>query len=61
MEKIEPLRTGLKLRNSLTGKLVINWLRQEEFVPTKGNQIRWYTCGPTVYSHSHLGHARYHP
>lgn len=25
-----------------------------------GNQqkITWYTCGPTVYNHSHLGHAR---
>jgi hypothetical protein len=40
MEKIEPLRMGLKLRNSLTGKLVIDWLRHEEFVPIKGNQIR---------------------
>lgn len=23
-----------------------------------GNNVTWYTCGPTVYSHSHMGHAR---
>lgn len=23
-----------------------------------GNNVSWYTCGPTVYSHSHMGHAR---
>ena len=22
------------------------------------NNIYWYTCGPTVYDHSHIGHAR---
>jgi cysteinyl-tRNA synthetase len=21
-------------------------------------QITWYTCGPTVYDESHMGHAR---
>ena len=51
MENTQPFKTGLRLRNSLTGNL-------EEFVPIFGNQVRWYTCGPTVYSHSHLGHAR---
>jgi cysteinyl-tRNA synthetase len=24
----------------------------------EGNSIRWYSCGPTVYDHSHIGHAR---
>ena len=24
----------------------------------EGKVIRWYTCGPTVYDHSHMGHAR---
>ena len=31
---------------------------QVEFIPKDGKTIRWYMCGPTVYSHSHLGHAR---
>jgi len=31
---------------------------QVEFIPEEGKTIRWYMCGPTVYSHSHLGHAR---
>lgn len=59
MENTQPFKTGLKLRNSLTGNLVANVVMQEEFIPISGNQVRWYTCGPTVYSHSHLGHARY--
>jgi cysteinyl-tRNA synthetase len=24
----------------------------------EGKKILWYTCGPTVYDHSHMGHAR---
>ena len=32
---------------------------QEEFVPIKGGrQVSWYSCGPTVYDASHMGHAR---
>lgn len=23
-----------------------------------GKNVKWYTCGPTVYSNSHMGHAR---
>ena len=53
-----PYVTGLKLRNSLTSELVLENVIQEEFVPAEGNTIKWYTCGPTVYSHSHMGHAR---
>lgn len=30
----------------------------EEFIPADGKLVRWYTCGPTVYDQSHLGHAR---
>jgi cysteinyl-tRNA synthetase len=30
----------------------------DEFVPADGKLVRWYTCGPTVYDTSHLGHAR---
>ncbi|CAK1551714.1 unnamed protein product [Leptosia nina] len=41
----------LKLFNSLT--------RQKEiFQCSKGNRINWYSCGPTVYDASHMGHAR---
>ncbi|XP_025829658.1 cysteine--tRNA ligase, cytoplasmic [Agrilus planipennis] len=41
----------LKLFNSLTR-------RKEVFVPEKGNTVTWYSCGPTVYDASHMGHAR---
>lgn len=30
----------------------------DEFIPAEGKLVRWYTCGPTVYDSSHLGHAR---
>lgn len=41
----------LKLYNSLTRS-------KNEFHPIKPGQITWYSCGPTVYDHSHMGHAR---
>ncbi|XP_061178212.1 cysteine--tRNA ligase, cytoplasmic-like isoform X1 [Saccostrea echinata] len=41
----------LKLYNSLTRQ-------KEEFVPQKGRRVLWYSCGPTVYDYSHMGHAR---
>ncbi|QWU88168.1 hypothetical protein CA3LBN_002433 [Candidozyma haemuli] len=41
----------LKLYNSLTRN-------KETFVPLNHNQITWYCCGPTVYNHAHMGHAR---
>uniref|UniRef100_U5EX84 Cysteine--tRNA ligase, cytoplasmic n=1 Tax=Corethrella appendiculata TaxID=1370023 RepID=U5EX84_9DIPT len=41
----------LKLFNSLT--------RQKElFIPADGKNVKWYSCGPTVYDASHMGHAR---
>ncbi|KAK6637321.1 hypothetical protein RUM44_007736 [Polyplax serrata] len=44
-------KTVLKLYNSFT--------RQKEvFVPNDGNNVLWYSCGPTVYDASHMGHAR---
>lgn len=44
-------RSQLKLFNSLT--------RQKEiFTPINGNYVKWYSCGPTVYDASHMGHAR---
>lgn len=27
-------------------------------MPIEGKKVKLYNCGPTVYSHSHLGHAR---
>nr|CAG4638301.1 EOG090X02DZ [Cyclestheria hislopi] len=41
----------LFLFNSLTRQ-------KEKFVPQKGRQVQWYSCGPTVYDASHMGHAR---
>lgn len=47
----EKSRPRLKLFNSLT--------RQKEvFIPLDGNNVSWYSCGPTVYDASHMGHAR---
>jgi hypothetical protein len=39
----------LKIYNSLTRK-------KEDFIPADrtGKTINWYTCGPTVYDHSHV-------
>ncbi|CAD8213068.1 unnamed protein product [Paramecium octaurelia] len=44
--------TGLKLANSLKGSELV------PFIPINGRQVNFYYCGPTVYSNSHLGHAR---
>ncbi|XP_071636583.1 cysteine--tRNA ligase, cytoplasmic-like isoform X2 [Temnothorax longispinosus] len=41
----------LRLYNSLTKE-------KEVFVPQFGNRVSWYSCGPTVYDASHMGHAR---
>ena len=30
----------------------------EEFSPSHGNRVYLFVCGPTVYDHSHIGHAR---
>lgn len=41
----------LYLYNTLTKK-------EEEFKPLNGNEVRIYTCGPTVYSYAHIGNFR---
>ncbi|GME83510.1 unnamed protein product [Ambrosiozyma monospora] len=41
----------LKLYNTLTKSKV-------EFIPRDANEVTWYSCGPTVYNSSHMGHAR---
>jgi len=42
---------ALQLYNSLTR-------RTEEFVPLHDKRVGIYVCGPTVYGHAHLGHAK---
>ncbi|KAL2067597.1 hypothetical protein VTL71DRAFT_2022 [Oculimacula yallundae] len=42
----------LKVHNSLKPGAPVPFLPKEE------GKVSWYACGPTVYDHSHLGHAR---
>lgn len=42
---------SLKLYNTLTKQ-------KEEFKPLEGNEVRIYSCGPTVYSYAHIGNFR---
>jgi len=42
---------SLKVYNTLTR-------RKEKFIPLKEKIVNIYVCGPTVYDHTHLGHAR---
>lgn len=48
---VKTVKPVLKLFNSLTRQ-------KEEFIPAHGNRVNWYSCGPTVYDASHMGHAR---
>lgn len=51
-ECTEAKKDVLKLYNTLTRN-------KDEFIPKSGNkQVTWYSCGPTVYDTSHMGHAR---
>eukprot|EP00917_Polyrhabdina_sp_WS-2016_P000417 GHVP01000927.1.p1 GENE.GHVP01000927.1~~GHVP01000927.1.p1 ORF type:complete len:631 (-),score=133.81 GHVP01000927.1:249-2141(-) len=51
-DKIGKHVTGLHVSNSMTNG------RKVEFIPAHGRTVTWYICGPTVYDHSHMGHAR---
>ena len=42
---------AIKLYNTLTRQ-------KEDFVPLHGNEVRIYSCGPTVYSYAHIGNFR---
>ncbi|HEW78361.1 MAG TPA: cysteine--tRNA ligase [Phycisphaerales bacterium] len=42
---------SLKLYNSMTRS-------KEEFKPARKGEVGVYVCGPTVYGHAHLGHAK---
>ena len=41
----------MKLYNTLTKK-------EEEFIPIDNNEVKLYTCGPTVYHYAHIGNLR---
>ncbi len=45
------MQMELQLYNSLTRK-------KEEFEPLQEGRVGIYVCGPTVYGHAHLGHAK---
>jgi len=42
---------GVKVHNTLTRKI-------EDFKPMSEGKVGIYVCGPTVYGHAHLGHAK---
>ncbi|XP_057563003.1 probable cysteine--tRNA ligase, mitochondrial isoform X2 [Hippopotamus amphibius kiboko] len=42
--------TGVKVYNSLTR-------RKDPLIVSSVDAASWYSCGPTVYDHAHLGHA----
>ena len=41
----------IKLYNTLTKQ-------KEDFVPINENEVRIYSCGPTVYNYAHIGNFR---
>lgn len=41
----------LRIYNTLSRKI-------EEFIPIKPGKVGMYTCGPTVYDYTHIGHLR---
>ncbi len=41
----------MQVFNTMTGT-------EEEFKPIHGNRVNMFVCGPTVYDHAHIGHAR---
>ncbi|KAI1178401.1 cysteinyl-tRNA synthetase [Nemania sp. FL0916] len=58
---VRNLATSPATRVSMDGLKVHNSLRPGPpmpFAPIEKGKLSWYACGPTVYDHSHLGHAR---
>ncbi|MBI1863580.1 cysteine--tRNA ligase, partial [Candidatus Microgenomates bacterium] len=41
----------MKLYNTLSRSI-------EEFQPLAAPNVTYYSCGPTVYDYTHIGHAR---
>jgi cysteinyl-tRNA synthetase len=48
---VSALTMALGLYNTLSGKI-------EEFHPLEDNEVRMYSCGPTVYDYGHIGNFR---
>jgi cysteinyl-tRNA synthetase len=48
---VPALTMTLNLYNTLSGKV-------EEFQPIQDNEVRMYSCGPTVYDYGHIGNFR---
>ncbi len=42
---------GIKVFDTMENK-------KKAFVPLEGKTVKMYVCGPTVYDHAHIGHAR---
>src|SRR5690349_14143230 len=42
---------ALRLFNTMSSRV-------EEFQPLRGNEVRMYACGPTVYDYGHIGNFR---
>ncbi|NPA42414.1 MAG: cysteine--tRNA ligase [Chlorobi bacterium] len=51
MKDVSAYREELKIYNSMSG-------RKEKFEPLTPGHVGMYVCGPTVYSHVHLGNLR---
>ncbi|KAI5172998.1 cysteinyl-tRNA synthetase [Nematocida sp. LUAm3] len=43
-------KTKLRVYNTIT--------KEKDEIKLEGSTLKWYTCGPTVYDLSHIGHAR---
>ncbi|KAK9296991.1 hypothetical protein QLX08_009174 [Tetragonisca angustula] len=58
-KRIQPSWVPPERKNSSVLRLYNSLTREKEiFIPQFGNRILWYSCGPTVYDASHMGHAR---
>lgn len=61
-KKVEPTEKSAAAPQKLAQLRVFNSFTNEKdlFVPHNAdkNQVTWYMCGPTVYDHSHMGHAK---
>lgn len=59
MKRVQPTWHAPQSTESLKLKLYNSLTRQKDtFIPLDGNNVKWYSCGPTVYDASHMGHAR---
>lgn len=55
-------KTPIMVTNSLTRTKVyssVRFLSQVPFITMIPRKVLWYSCGPTVYDVSHMGHARF--